>query len=95
MAEGQAESGDDLVALITKSPHTAKGHGSSSPAPLPKSPTSTADNRPIAFPYSKLMVANSSVNQGAALIVTSLALAREAGIDGGPAGLYRRGRIGA
>lgn len=33
-------------------------------------------NRPIAFPYSKLMVANASVNQGAAFIVTSLAEAR-------------------
>ena len=40
-----------------------------------------ADNRPIAFPYNKLMVANSSVNQGAALIVTSLKIAREAGIS--------------
>jgi acetyl-CoA C-acetyltransferase len=38
------------------------------------------DNRPIAHPYSKLMVANSAVNQGAALIVTSLARARAAGI---------------
>jgi acetyl-CoA C-acetyltransferase len=42
--------------------------------------TPTADNRPIAFPYTKLMVANASVNQGAALLVTSLAVAREAGI---------------
>ncbi len=41
----------------------------------------TADNRLLAFPYTKLQVANSSVNQGAALIVTSLALARAAGID--------------
>jgi acetyl-CoA C-acetyltransferase len=40
----------------------------------------SADNRPIAFPYNKLMVANSSVNQGAAYIVTSLATAREAGV---------------
>jgi acetyl-CoA C-acetyltransferase len=37
-------------------------------------------NRPIAFPYNKLMVANSSVNMGAAFIVTSLAVARAAGI---------------
>ena len=37
-------------------------------------------NRPIAFPYSKLMVANSSVNQGAGFIVTSLAEARRRGI---------------
>ncbi|HEY0596645.1 acetyl-CoA acetyltransferase [Sphingopyxis sp.] len=38
-------------------------------------------NRPIAFPYSKLMVANSSVNQGAGFIVTSLAEARRRGIS--------------
>lgn len=38
-------------------------------------------NRPIAFPYSKLMVANSSVNQGAGFIVASLAEARRRGIS--------------
>ncbi|MGQ0532711.1 MAG: acetyl-CoA acetyltransferase [Caulobacteraceae bacterium] len=37
-------------------------------------------NRPIAFPYTKLMVANSSVNQGAAFIVTGLAMAKAAGV---------------
>jgi len=37
-------------------------------------------NRPISFPYGKLMVANSSVNQGAAVIVASLAKAREMGV---------------
>lgn len=42
--------------------------------------TADADNRPIAFPYLKRMVANSSVNQGAAFIVTSLARARAAHI---------------
>lgn len=42
--------------------------------------TPTAENRLIAWPYNKLMVANPMVNQGAALIVTSLARAREAGI---------------
>lgn len=40
----------------------------------------SADNRPIAFPYSKFMVANSSVNQGAGFIVTSLAEARRRGV---------------
>ncbi len=40
----------------------------------------TADNRMISFPYTKLMVANSSVNQGAAVIVASLAVGRELGI---------------
>lgn len=38
------------------------------------------DNRPIAFPYTKFQVANAAVNQGAAVIVTSLAVAREAGV---------------
>ena len=48
-----------------------------------RKPASPADilrvderNRPIAFPYSKLMVANSSVNQGAGFLVASLAEAR-------------------
>lgn len=39
------------------------------------------DNRMIAFPYRKLMVANPSVNQGAAILITNLAAAREAGIS--------------
>lgn len=37
-------------------------------------------NRPIAFPYTKLMVANASVNQGAGFIVTSLAKAKQMGV---------------
>jgi acetyl-CoA C-acetyltransferase len=37
-------------------------------------------NRRVTHPYTKLMVANPSVNQGAALLVTSLATAREAGV---------------
>src|SRR6201999_1846891 len=42
--------------------------------------TPTQDNRLIAWPYNKLMVANPSVNMGAALLMTSLKRAREAGI---------------
>ena len=42
--------------------------------------TISAKNRPMPFPYTKFMVANSSVNQGAGFIVTSLAEARERGI---------------
>ena len=38
------------------------------------------DNRLIAWPYTKLMVANPPVNMGAALLLTSLAKARAAGI---------------
>ncbi len=40
----------------------------------------TADNRMVSFPYTKLMVANASVNMGAAVIVASLAMARELGV---------------
>lgn len=43
--------------------------------------TPTADNRLIAWPYNKLMVANPSVNMGGALLLTSLARARVAGIS--------------
>lgn len=42
--------------------------------------TPGADNRPITHPYTKLMVANSSVNQGAGFIVASLAEARRRGL---------------
>ena len=42
--------------------------------------TPTPDNRLIAWPYTKLMVANPSVNMGGALILTSLAKARAAGV---------------
>src|SRR5271167_240188 len=42
--------------------------------------TPSADNRLIAWPYTKLMVANPMVNQGAAILMTHLARARDAGI---------------
>jgi acetyl-CoA C-acetyltransferase len=42
--------------------------------------TSSPDNRLIAWPYTKLMVANPTVNMGGALLMTSLAKARAAGI---------------
>jgi acetyl-CoA C-acetyltransferase len=42
--------------------------------------TPSADNRLIAWPYTKLMVANPTVNMGAAVLLTSLAKARAAGI---------------
>src|SRR6185437_14021859 len=42
--------------------------------------TPSADNRLIAWPYTKLMVANPTVNMGAAVLLTSLARAREFGI---------------
>ena len=42
--------------------------------------TPTPDNRLIAWPYTKLMVANPTVNMSAAVLMTSLAQARQAGI---------------
>src|SRR4029077_20372750 len=38
--------------------------------------TPSSDNRPIAWPYTKLMVANPTVNMGGAVLLTSLAKAR-------------------
>jgi acetyl-CoA C-acetyltransferase len=42
--------------------------------------TPSVDNRLIAWPYTKLMVANPTVNMGGALLITSLLKARAAGI---------------
>ncbi len=42
--------------------------------------TPSPDNRMIAWPYPKLMTANPLVNQGAAVLLTSVAVARAAGI---------------
>jgi acetyl-CoA C-acetyltransferase len=42
--------------------------------------TPSPDNRLIAWPYNKLMVANPTVNMGGAVLITSLAKARAAGI---------------
>jgi len=42
--------------------------------------TPTPDNRLIAWPYTKLMVANPTVNMGGAILLTSLAKARAAGV---------------
>jgi acetyl-CoA C-acetyltransferase len=53
--------------------------------------TVSASNRPIAFPYSKLMVANLSVNQGAGFLVTSLGEARARGLDEGQLVFVGRG----
>lgn len=53
--------------------------------------TPTAENRLIAWPYNKFMVANPMVNQGAALIVTSLANAKAAGIPASKMVFFRGG----
>ncbi len=51
-----------------------------SPKSVEEIVTPSPANRRIAFPYPKLMVANSAVNQGAGFIVTSLAYARARGV---------------
>ncbi|MCU1482792.1 MAG: Acetyl-CoA acetyltransferase [Subtercola sp.] len=79
LAEGQAESGEIWSRMSEVAAETDGAWLRKSLTPE-EIITPTADNRPIAFPYTKLMVANSSVNQGAAVILTSLALARAAGI---------------
>ena len=80
LAEGQAESGaiwSLMSQVAARNPH-AWIQKAASPAEIVEP---SASNRPVAFPYTKLMVANSSVNQGAAVIVTSLAEARAARVD--------------
>ena len=77
--EALAESGDLWAAyskVAASNPTAWLRHGFSRDEII----TPSADNRPIAWPYTKLMVANPMVNQGAALLVTSLARARQMGV---------------
>jgi acetyl-CoA C-acetyltransferase len=79
LAEAQAESG----AIWAGMSQVAAGNPTAwirTPQTSDAITSAEADNRPIAFPYQKRMVANSSVNQGAGFIVTSLAEARRAGV---------------
>ncbi|MGM0585120.1 MAG: acetyl-CoA acetyltransferase [Pseudomonadota bacterium] len=78
LAEAQSETATiwaGLAAVARDNPHAWLRDGTSAVEIL----ESSARNRPISFPYTKLMVANSSVNQGAGFIVTSLAEARRRG----------------
>lgn len=77
--EGQAESAL-IWSLFSQVAAENPGAWIRSPRTPDELLTSGPQNRPIAFPYNKLMVANSSVNQGAAFIVTSLAAALAAGL---------------
>jgi acetyl-CoA C-acetyltransferase len=79
LAEGQAESAL-IWSKMSEMAETADGAWLKKRLEPEEIAEVTASNRPIAFPYSKLMVANSSVNQGAAVIVTSLAEAKRRGI---------------
>ncbi|MDB5448508.1 MAG: Acetyl-CoA acetyltransferase, partial [Phenylobacterium sp.] len=79
LAQAQAESGA-IWSLFSEVAAENPGAWIKKPVTAEEIVQPSADNRPIAFPYNKLMVANSSVNQGAGFIVTSLAKARAAGI---------------
>lgn len=79
LGEGQAETGAiwsrmAQVAAETEGAWIRKG------ATAEEVITPGPENRPVAHPYTKLMVANASVNQGAGFIVTSLAEARRRGV---------------
>jgi acetyl-CoA C-acetyltransferase len=79
LAEAQAESGT-IWSLFSQVANANPGAWIHKPASADTIVEPTADNRPIAHPYTKFMVANSSVNQGAAFLVTSLAEARRRGV---------------
>ncbi len=79
LAEGQAESGE-LWSAFSRVAADNPNAWLRTPRTEADITTPSADNRPIAFPYLKLMVANSSVNQGAGFIVTSLATAQARGV---------------
>ena len=79
LAEGQAESAE-IWARMSEVAAAEAGAWIRKPVGPAAILTVDADNRPIAFPYTKLTVANSSVNQGAGFFVASLAEARRRGI---------------
>ncbi|OYY65929.1 acetyl-CoA acetyltransferase [Sphingomonas sp. 28-62-11] len=78
LAEAQAESGR-IWALFSQVATDNPNAWLRAPKSVDEIVTPSPANRPIAFPYPKLMVANSAVNQGAGFIVTSLAQARARG----------------
>lgn len=79
LGEAQAESG----AIWSRFSQTAAANENAwirKPVSADEVITPSESNRPIAFPYTKLQVANSAVNQGAGFIVTSVGEARRRGI---------------
>lgn len=80
LEEGQRESGE-IWSRFSQVADAEEGAWIHAPKSIEEVITPTADNRPISFPYTKFMVANSSVNQGAGFIVTSLGEAKRRGIS--------------
>ena len=79
LAEGQAESGT-LWAGMSEVAAAGEHAWIRQPVTAEEVVTPSDGNRMIAHPYTKLQVANSSVNQGAGFLVTSLAEARRRGV---------------
>ncbi|HUQ14178.1 MAG TPA: acetyl-CoA acetyltransferase [Novosphingobium sp.] len=79
LADAQAESGA-IWARMSEVAAAGEGAWIRKPVSAADVVTPSEANRRIAFPYSKLMVANSSVNQGAGFIVANLAEARRLGV---------------
>jgi acetyl-CoA C-acetyltransferase len=79
LAEDQAESGaiwSAMSQVAARNPYAWSGRPMAAEAIVQRS----EQNRPIAFPYQKFMVAQLAVNQGAAVLLTHLEAARAAGI---------------
>lgn len=79
LAEGQNETGKiwaQFAEVAKQNPNAWLQNG----VTAEEVKTISADNRPIAHPFSKFMVANPSVNQGAGFLVTSLAEAQRRNI---------------
>jgi len=79
LAQGQAETAE-IWSLFSQVAAETDGAWLRKPVSAEAIGTAGPENRPIAFPYTKLMVANSAVNQGAGFLVTSLNAARARGI---------------
>lgn len=79
LEEGQRESGE-IWSRFSEVAAREDGAWIRQPKSVEEIITPSDENRPLSFPYTKLMVANSSVNQGAGFIVTSLAEARKRGV---------------
>ncbi len=79
LAEGQAETGA-IWSAMSRVAADSEGAWLRKPVSAVEVVTPGASNRPIAFPYTKLQVANASVNQGAGFLVASLAEARRHGV---------------
>ncbi len=79
LAEGQSESGQ-IWSRFSEVAAGNEGAWIRKPVTPEDIVSANEKNRPIAFPYNKLMVANASVNQGAGFIVASLAEARQLGV---------------